>query len=137
MKLITALFMFLSVFSALACPGGFLKLRNDSVLLTADRARADFGMLDVDMTTQEMLEGSRVLEWSEGNGYVRVEVLFVKADAGGVLFAIYRIQTKNSNGDVTDEKITKIKSNYVGNGIRAKGISIDPEFEVDEEIGCH
>ncbi len=112
--LLGALCATLNVF---ACMGGSYDLDNNVVLL-GDSILVD-GSKELATSDASLDEQMNI----EGNN---VTVLYVKSDFGGVIYTIYE----------ADDKIIKVKTNYHGNGMRSRGMSVEPTFDIDEEVGC-
>lgn len=126
--------LFLIASEAFACMGGKLELNNGNVTLTAERVDAASGMLDIHESTIDMLEGERIISWTERNGsLVEVSVADIKKDNGGVIDTYFEVTT--SEGKSKSTKIIKIESNYRGNGVRSRGMPA-PTPVADETYGC-
>lgn len=114
-KLITLVLLALCL-PTLACMGGIYNV-NDKITLYG-------GTLVVNGDTHE----AEVEKEFEAGG-AKIKVLYRKGDAGGTMFTIYSVKKGEESYNV------KVKTNYLGNGVRTRGL----EFGVpkaDKTVGC-
>jgi hypothetical protein len=116
MKLTVFFSLLLVSFSGFACMGGILVV-NDELTLYGASAIVEGESRGVNMGD----------EFKAGDA--QIKVVFQKADPGGTQYTTYEI-TRGGK-----KEIVKVKTNYLGNGIRTRGFApIEPK--ADRTIGC-
>ncbi len=117
-----------------ACLGGQAQLANGQIFLTAERMSLEGGMIEASLNTIDALENDQMVGTSYTNKegelkYVEVKVAYVEKDNGGIIYTVYEISNSED-----EPYYIKVESNYMGNGIRAKGLK--PYFDISETFGC-
>jgi hypothetical protein len=136
MKIILCFAFAIASATALACPGGHLKV--GSVSLTADRIRLDSGMAEFTASVENFMKdnnsvGTTVI--NDGDvSYIRISVAFIKKDSGGIIYTVYKL-SEDPNDDQDDVYI-EVRSNYLGNGMRARGMMLDHPYPIAQSYGC-
>lgn len=129
--LMAAGFALLSVNSAFACMGGRLDLE-EGYTLTSEGITGPG--VEISARSMENLEPSFSF-MTKSMGRIAIRIMEINSDAGGIIDTYYVI-SRTGGGSEKSIQTIKIESNYRGNGVRARGLQMEPDFDVDQVYGC-
>ncbi len=144
MKFLT-LIVLASALNVFACPGGRAVLSGGKIVLYPSQVVEVNNEEETETSVHDMLENeqtisaTQIVPGGESRITTNVSVVDIKEDRGGIISTVYEVKVNSTYMSQKNSSVEyyQVNSNYIGNGVSAKGMPAKPKYEITKSFGCH